>query len=139
MTLTSFQMAEDGIRIETVLPNPFVEAIAESENGQSPVDVVATAYRLHSEEGPCPIQGSPRAWRLHDIDARRYVVDYACASALPHTLTIEYTLAARGRESKGAHENFFNLSLPGHTQNEVLSLSRNQMTLPVAEIIRQNG
>ena len=139
MTLASFQMAQDGIRIETVLPNSFVEAISDSENGQNHVDVVATAYRIQSEEGPCPVQGSPRAWQLHDIDARRYVVDYACISPNPKKVTIEYTLAHRNHEERSGHENFFTLSLPGHTQNEVFSRSRNQISLPVAEVIAKNG
>lgn len=139
MTLASFQMAQDGIRIETVLPNPFVEAISASENEQSPLDVAASAYRIQSEGGPCPVQGPPRAWRLHDIEARRYVVDYACVSPNPKTVTIEYTLAHRDPEARSGHENLFTLSLPGHTQNEVFSRSHNQIRLSVAEIMLQNG
>lgn len=139
MTLSSLQMAEDGIRVETVLPDAFVEGISKNEKRQGPSAVAASAYRLTSEKGPCPVQGTPRAWRLHDIEARRYVVDYACSSPLPETLNVEYTLAARADPNEPAHENFFSVALPGHTQNEVLSLSQDHVTVPVAELLRQSG
>ena len=67
------------------------------------------------------------------------MVDYACISPNPRKVTIEYTLAHRDHEGGSAHENFFTLSLPGHTQNEVFSRSHNQTSLPVAEIMLQNG
>ena len=139
MTLASLQMAQDGIRIETVLPNPFVDGISAHEDGTSPLDVAASAYRIRSEEGPCSIQGPPRAWRLHDIDARRYVVDYACESPNPKSLIIEYTLAQRDPDERSGHENFFTLSLPGHTQNEVFSRSRDRIRIPVTELLAQSG
>ena len=139
MTLSSLQVAEDGIRIETVLPNSFVEAISRNENGQPPLAVAASAYQLSSEKGPCPVQGTPRAWRLHDIDARRYVVDYACASPLPETLSIAYTLATRAGPEEAAHENFFSLALPGHTQNEIFTPDQDSLTVPVAEHLRTRG
>ena len=138
MTLSTLRLSQEGLRIETILPDSFVAAIAEAESTQNLAEVVASAYEIKSESGPCTISGQPRAWRLNDIGARRYVVDYVCPDFSSQDFTLEYTLAARSPVQGKAHENFINVAWPHQPQNEVLTLSKSHLALPVKQFIQES-
>ena len=142
MTLSSLHLAEEGVRIETILPDAIIDALPSAQADGASADRaarVARGYRLESESGPCPVVGEPRAWRLNDIDARRYVVDYRCPASPPAHLTLHYTLAtgvlADGRE----HENFLTARIAGHALDTVLTRRQNSTTIPVAHLLEQSG
>lgn len=138
MTLSTLHFSQEGMRIETILPDSFVAGIAQTEGTESLTEVAASAYRIDSESGPCTISGEPRAWRLNDISARRYVVDYTCPEFSSQEFILEYTLAARSQTRDKAHENFITVVWPGQSQNAVLTLSNSRLSLPVKTFIQES-
>jgi len=133
VTLSSLRIARDGIRIETVLPDDFVEGLA-VQSSQAPIDLVTSAYRLDPEEGQCsPIQ-EPRAWRLPDIQSTRYVVDYQCDAPFQKTIHVAYTLAGQPGQQGLAHENFMTIPWPEGSQSVVFADSDQTFTLDFSKL-----
>ena len=133
VTLSSLRISQDGIRIETVLPDDFIERLA-IESSQSPIELVTSAYRLDAEDGQCaPIQ-EPRAWRLPDIQSTRYVADYQCDAPLQRTINITYPLAGQTGERGGVHENFMTIPWPNGSQSVVFADSDQSFTLDFSKL-----
>ena len=139
MTLSTLHVAQEGLRIETVLPNAFVQSVMTSDSAQDFAEVVARGYQLHSESGPCPMVGTPRAWQLHDIDARRYVVDYACLESVPKELTLRYMLPSQGQPPDEAHENFMSVPILEQEGSLILSLTQNETVVPIARAAAESS
>ena len=120
ITLSSLHFSEEGIRIETILPDAFIEPIAKRSN-QSPADVMATAYPLFSEAGPCLPVGRTQVWRLPDIQSTRYVVDYRCHERPRENLTVGYLWGGQADARGQIHENFMTIPWPRRSQTIVFS------------------
>ena len=140
MTTSSLIVSQEGIRVQTVLPDALVETIRQAtpENAATKrADLVAQGYQFATESGPCSVADQPRAWHLADIDARRYVVDYRCPNGLPSTLTLTYTLAGVSKSTN--HENFFQAQIAGQTLDTVLTARENIYSIPLEHLLSQSS
>ena len=118
ITLSSLRVARDGVRIETVLPDGFIDAMAQ-QSSIAPPAVISSAYIIYSETGRCSTIRPPRAWRLPDINSTRYVVDYQCQAPPRTSLVVAYTLAGRLDPQGRIHENFMTIPWPEGSQSVV--------------------
>jgi len=140
MTTSSLIISEEGIRIQTVLPDALLDTIRQAAPESATAErthVVAQGYQLATESGPCSIADQPRAWHLADIEARRYVVDYRCPDDRPSRLTLTYTLAGVSESTK--HENFFQAQIAGQTLDTVLTAEQNSYSIPLSRLLAQSN
>jgi hypothetical protein len=141
VTLSSLWVAEEGVRLEIVLPDRVLArdpAVADATaDGPSPfLARVEQAFGVRADGEPCPRRAAPEVWRLPDIDARRYVLEFACP-ATASRLRVRDGLAAA--TSDAGHENFLRASVAGVERSVVLTPARPELELPLAEILGQPG
>lgn len=142
MTTSSLIVSSQGVRVQTVMPDALVKTIAsqlETSSGGPRNAVVASGYQLASESGPCRVWGEPSAFKLADIGARRYIVDYRCPDPQPRLLQLRYTLAGTDASGPAAHENFFQARIAGQTVDTVLTARQQVFEIPVQRLLVETG
>ncbi|MCH2169627.1 HupE/UreJ family protein [Myxococcota bacterium] len=140
MTLSTIEIAQEGIRIETVLPDRFFSASVSSmtiasEESTSRREQVARGYILQAAGDDCSVSQPPEAWRLPEIGSRRYVVHYRC-SRVPEELSVYYALGVLADEG---HENFVQIQAAGQRMDATLSAQQRDLAIPVAELVAEAG
>ena len=140
MTMSTVEIAREGVRIETVLPDRFFSASVSSASegareAASMEQQVARGYALNAAGADCAVSQPPEVWRLPDIRSRRYVVHYRCAE-VPDLLSIHYALGALADES---HENYVQVRAAGQRAQNTFSAQQRDLVIPVSEFVERAG
>ncbi len=142
MTTSSLIVSRLGVRVQTVMPDALIEAIAGQLGAgwsEPRAKIVADGYQLSSESGACRVMAEPSAFKLADIGSRRYVVDYRCPDPEPNSLQLRYALAGTEASGPAAHENFFQARVAGRTLDTVLASRQQVFQIPVHRLLSETG
>ena len=143
VTLTSIWVAQEGVRLEIVIPDRFFArdgaggAFDSSPDGQAGLaGRVEAGLTLEADRKDCPLRREAAAWRLPDIGSHRYVLEFDC-SASAAQLVLRDRLAAAATQS--GHENFVKASVSGIERTAILTPAEPHFVLPVGEMLRESG